>query len=106
MQSEDAFTPSRTWALKKMNFAVKSGLRPSSGPFVLDSHGELRLLTAIFCMKINATILPLHFNPINIYLPWLIVKLVSFREAISGRNTAEARNCPNILQQLNDGIGS
>jgi hypothetical protein len=34
------------------------------------------------------------------------VKLISFREAISGRNTAEARNCPNILQQLNDGIGS
>jgi hypothetical protein len=49
--------------------------------------------------------LPLHLSPINLYLPQLIVKLISFHEAFSGWNTPKACNCPNILQQLNNGIG-
>jgi hypothetical protein len=88
-----------------MNFAVKSGFRPSFGPLVLDSHSELRSLTTEFYMEIKATILSPRLNSINLYLPRLIVELISFHEAFSGRNTHEACNCPHILRQLNDGIG-
>jgi hypothetical protein len=97
MQSKDAFASSRTWDPNQRNFTVEPGMRPSSRPFVLHSHGELLSLTTTLCMKIKATVLQQQLNPINIYLPRLIVKLVSCHEAFSEQNTSEAHNCPNIL---------
>jgi hypothetical protein len=106
MQSKDTFTSSRTRALDQGNLVVKPGLHPSSVPLVFHSHSELRSLTPALRMKIKATILPLCLNPIHIYLCWLIVKLISLLEALSRQNTPEARNSPNILRQLNNGIRS
>jgi hypothetical protein len=97
MQSEDAFASSRTQDSNQRNFTVELGLRPSPGPFVLHCHGELRSLTTMLCMEIKATVLQQQLNPINFYLPQLIVKLVSFCEAFGEWDTPEARNYPNIF---------
>jgi hypothetical protein len=105
MQIEDAFASSRTWDLNQRNFTVEPGLCSSPGPFIFHCHGELRSLTAMLNMEIKATVLQQQLNPVNIYLPRLIVKLVSFCEAFSGRDTLEAQNCPNIFRLLNNGIG-
>jgi hypothetical protein len=92
MQSKDAFASSRALILKQGNLAVKPSLCPRSGPFVLDGQSELRPLTPAFHTEVETPILPLHFNPINLYLPWLIVELIPFHEALSGRNTPKPAN--------------
>jgi hypothetical protein len=97
MQGEDAFASPRTRDPNQRNFTVKPSLWPSPGPFVLHRHHELHTLTTMLCMKIQTTILQQQLNLINDYLPWLIVKFVSFREAFSGRDTLEARNYPNVF---------
>jgi hypothetical protein len=57
-------------------------------------------------MEVKSSVLPLHLNPINLYLPRLIVQLISLSEALSERNATEACYRSNELRQLNDGIGS
>jgi hypothetical protein len=97
MYSEDAFASSRTQDTNQRNFIVEPGLRPSPEPFVLHYHSELRSLTATLRLEIKAAILQQQLNPINFYLPRLILKHVSFHEAFSRRDTPEAQNCPNIF---------
>jgi hypothetical protein len=46
-----------------------------------------------------------YLKPINLNLPWLIVQLISFSEALSPRNAPEACHHPDVLRQLHDGIG-
>jgi hypothetical protein len=78
MQCEDAIASPRTWDLNQRNFATEPNLRPSPGSFVFHGHCELRSLTTMLCLKVQTTVLQQQLDPINIYLPWLIMKLVSF----------------------------
>jgi hypothetical protein len=106
VQSIYTFTSPGAQALEQGNFKVKPRLCPSSGPFILNSYGKLCPLTPVFSMEVMAPVLPLHLNPINYHLPLLIVQLISFGEAISKRNSPEACYRPNVLRQLNNGVGS
>jgi hypothetical protein len=73
VQSKYAFTSNGTWASEQRNLTIKPRLHPSSEPLVLDSYRKLRPLTSAFRMEVKAPILPLHLNPINLYLPQLIM---------------------------------
>jgi hypothetical protein len=73
VQSKYAFTLNGTWASEQRNLTIKPRLHPSSEPLVLDSYRKLRPLTSAFRMEVKAPILPLHLNPINLYLPQLIM---------------------------------
>jgi hypothetical protein len=73
-------------------------LQPSPRPLVLHLHHELRTLTTTLCMKIQTTILQQQLNPINDYIPWLIVKFVSFQEYFNSLDTPESQNHPNIFR--------
>jgi hypothetical protein len=92
-----AFTSSGAWDPDKGNLAVKPCLCPSSGPLVLNSYGKLRPHVSVFGMEIKVPVLPLHLNPINLYLPRLIVQLISLSEAISRWNAPEVSYHPNVL---------
>jgi hypothetical protein len=80
MQSKNAFTSPKARDLKQRNFAVPR-LRLGPISLVLIDNSKFHSLTPTLCMEIEASILPLHINPINLNIPWLIVELVPFSEA-------------------------